>query len=99
MGPARVEGRLYHLGRYPGMRLAKPRQLQADEWVSGEIYRLRSPAETLKALDLYEGASFRLVLIKAAREGGNPIFCWCYEYTKPVAEELRIRSGDYLDIE
>src|SRR5262245_63792883 len=50
LGPARAPGRLYDLGRYPGM--TGPRA--ADEWVRGDVYELDDPAATLAVLDRYE---------------------------------------------
>ncbi|MEI9813390.1 MAG: gamma-glutamylcyclotransferase family protein [Acidobacteriota bacterium] len=39
VGPARIQGRLYALKRYPGLRPP----LNPGEWAVGEIYRLRQP--------------------------------------------------------
>ena len=48
---ARTPGRLYNLGRYPGLVLpAGP-----DEVVEGEVLELATPQTTLRWLDAYEG--------------------------------------------
>ena len=97
VGYARVAGRLYDLGRYPG--LTEPRR--AGEWVTGEIYRLRTPRITLRALDRYELGA-RPVSARFARERamatvarGSRRRVWVYRFLGPVRAERRIAGGDY----
>ena len=92
LGTARMEGRLYNLGRYPGIRL----KTGLEDWVSGEVFQLRNPAATLPVLDLYEGPEFARALAGALLANGERRQCWVYEYTLPVGEERRIVSGDFL---
>ncbi len=94
---ARVAGRLYDLGRYPG--LAPPRR--PGEWVIGELYRLRNPRLTLRALDLYE-AGAGPVLTRFTREPTIAYVgsrarrrVWVYRFVGPVRAERRIAGGDY----
>lgn len=92
LGTARVQGRLYRVQWYPGMTL----KAKTDEWVVGDVFRLRDPA-TLAALDQYEGANeYQRVLATAVLEGGNRVRCWVYEYIGRVTAERRIESGDWL---
>jgi gamma-glutamylcyclotransferase (GGCT)/AIG2-like uncharacterized protein YtfP len=51
LGAATMPGRLYSLGRYPGMVEAT----DADCLVHGELYSLNDPAASLEWLDAYEG--------------------------------------------
>jgi gamma-glutamylcyclotransferase (GGCT)/AIG2-like uncharacterized protein YtfP len=93
LGLARVRGRLYGLGRYPGIRLpAGP-----GEWVVGEVYRLRNAERTLRTLDRYEGPRFARVVTTAVGESGKRLRCWVYRYVGTVEEARRIVSGDWLD--
>lgn len=99
---ARMAGRLYDLGRYPGM--LPPRT--ADDWVYGELYELAgSTVWTL--LDNYEGCgakdtppyefarfSHQVWLTAGHAEVAE---AWVYLYTGTVSEECRIPSGDYLE--
>src|SRR5262249_8621857 len=68
LGEARVPGRLYDLGAYPGMTPAvtphptlSPQRGEGwvrgdeDEWVHGDLFELRDPEATLAELDRYEG--------------------------------------------
>jgi len=52
MGLARVPGRLYDLGLYPGAIASN----QPDQWIQGEIFSVDSAL--LTALDEYEGPEF-----------------------------------------
>ena len=91
LGTARIQGRLYDLGRYPGVRL----QGEADEWVTGDLFRLRNREAVLAALDAYEGLAFERVPAMAVLPAGDRVRCWVYEYKLGVAEDRRILSGDY----
>jgi len=97
VAPARVAGRLYDLGRYPG--LAPPRR--PGEWVIGELYSLANPRLTLRALDVYEGGTGP-VLARFARERATAyvgsrgrLRAWVYRFVGPVRAERRIAGGDY----
>jgi gamma-glutamylcyclotransferase (GGCT)/AIG2-like uncharacterized protein YtfP len=95
LGPAKTRGRLYDLGRYPGLRSARSR----GEWVIGDIYRITSP-RVLRVLDRYEAgartacAAFVrvpcVVLFKRVRRSA-----WVYLYRRNVRPDSRIASGDY----
>ena len=92
LGSAKVQGRLYRVKWYPGIRL----KAQENEWVVGEVFHLRDPA-TLAALDQYEGTDeYQRVLTMAVLENGVRVRCWVYEYIGRVTEERRIVSGDWL---
>ena len=97
VGRARVAGRLYDLGRYPG--LAPPRR--AGEWVVGEVYRLKTPRLMLRALDRYEcGASpgtarFRRERALAHLAPAARRRVWVYRFLGPVRTQHRIVGGDY----
>ena len=90
LGIVRVAGRLYDLGRYPGIK--RPRR--RDEWVIGELYRLRSPLRTLRMLDRYEARFVRaLAFVRVARARVRR--AWIYRFRGPVRARNRIASGDY----
>ena len=97
LGTARVAGRLYDLGRYPG--LAPPRR--AGEWVTGELYRLRNPRLTLRGLDRYESSAWPVpprfarerAIAHLARSARRRV--WLYRFLGPVHAQRRIAGGDY----
>jgi gamma-glutamylcyclotransferase (GGCT)/AIG2-like uncharacterized protein YtfP len=101
LGEARISGRLYHIRHFPGVLLSP----ETGDWVIGELYQLRDPSATLTALDEYEGSNrvdpppeFQRVITTAILKGGAPLRAWIYVYNWPVAEDRRIRSGDYLKL-
>jgi len=93
VGPARMRGRLYDLGAFPG--LAEGRR---GDQVQGELYALAGDtAALLDALDRYEGRAFRRVVREALPvDGGAPVPAWVYLYAGSVRGRRRIASGDYL---
>ena len=80
VGRATVTGSIYRVQHFPAFR-PEP----AGE-VRGELYRLRDPETTLKALDEYEGTEFERVVVN-----GN----WIYQYGMQPPENSRIVSGDF----
>jgi len=89
IGSARVAGRLYDLGRYPG--ISRPRR--REDWVIGELYRLARPTRTLRVLDRYEARFVRE--LARVRVGRRECRAWLYRFRGPVRARDRIASGDY----
>jgi gamma-glutamylcyclotransferase (GGCT)/AIG2-like uncharacterized protein YtfP len=94
LGPARLPGRLYRIRWYPGLRPAR----DSNDWVIGELYRLRTPPRTLAALDHYEDKAYRRVRREAILADGEGIRCWVYLYGMPLSEQRRIPSGEWTRI-
>lgn len=92
-GSARMRGRLYDLGHFPGFVDGR-----AGNWVQGELYRLSGadPAALLDSLDRYEGTAFRREVREAVRDGGTRMQAYVYVFTGPLRGRRRIVSGDYL---
>jgi gamma-glutamylcyclotransferase (GGCT)/AIG2-like uncharacterized protein YtfP len=92
LGTARLPGRLYRLGSYPGMLAPHT----PKDWVTGELYRLPSAfCALLWTLDQYEGPGFERVLTIAHRAGRPPVKTWVYLCRQRVSEAQRIVSGNY----
>jgi gamma-glutamylcyclotransferase (GGCT)/AIG2-like uncharacterized protein YtfP len=90
VGAARVAGRLYDFGPYPGA----VRSDQSDFWIHGEVWRFED-AYLLPSLDDYEGSEYQRALASAEMEDGRAIDCWIYWYVGPATGRL-IASGDWL---
>lgn len=91
IGDARIAGRLYRLGSYPG---AVASQIDG-EWVRGEVYSMENPRWILPALDHYEGPNFERVSVETQLDSGERIEAWIYVYRGTPSGE-RIRSGDWF---
>ena len=87
-----MPGRLYRIRWYPGMRPAR----ELEDAVIGELYKLRQPSKTLKALDEYEGSNqYRRELHRATLEDGQVIRAWVYMYRQPRPEHCYVASGEW----
>jgi gamma-glutamylcyclotransferase (GGCT)/AIG2-like uncharacterized protein YtfP len=101
IGEAQCRGRLHLVKHYPGLVLSDA----ADDVVSGELFRLRQPAELLREFDMYEacGEGFaepteyvRQVLTVTGADGAIHE-AWTYIYNWPVTNLPRIASGRFLE--
>lgn len=98
VGPAKAAGRLYDLGRFPG--LTEPRT--PADWVEGDVYDLGENAErTLREMDAYENAEsppptpYDRRLTTAHLADGRRMNAWVYWYRGEVQEGCFIASGSY----
>ncbi|MEA2462850.1 MAG: hypothetical protein QOJ98_597, partial [Acidobacteriota bacterium] len=83
IGDARVAGRLYDLGAYPGMSLSS-----GGQYVRGEIYEVHPDhwSSVIQRLDEYEGCSdrdaepheYRRELVRAELRSGESVDAWAY---------------------
>lgn len=97
LGPARVRGRLYDLGRYPAA-VADP---EASGWIEGELVALGPDSPPLAWFDDYEGwdpaapdtALFRRERHEALDAGGRAVACWIWVWAREVDERRRIGDG------
>ena len=103
LGEDTVEGKLYNLGSYPGIRLGQ----EGDQTSQVKIDLYKLPDDdgfTLAHLDRYEGyvegdeaQSLYLRKKTVTSEGSQPIEI--YEYNAPVSASRLIPSGDWFDVE
>ena len=97
VGEGCVQGRLYDLGRYPGLVLSEV----AENRVFGELYRLHDD-DVLRVLDDYEGCGpgdpepheyvRRMVSVRA---GDRAAEAWVYVYAGPIGGLRQFVSGRY----
>jgi gamma-glutamylcyclotransferase (GGCT)/AIG2-like uncharacterized protein YtfP len=100
VGVATIPGRLYSLGRYPGL----VETAGVQERVHGELYALDNPAAALSWLDAYEGivpgAHDRNEYVRAERlarlTSGEEVAAWVYLYRKDVRRLQPIPDGRWL---
>jgi gamma-glutamylcyclotransferase (GGCT)/AIG2-like uncharacterized protein YtfP len=95
---AQIAGRLYNLGRYPGLvDAAAP-----DDVVQGDVYDLGDDAELLAELDRYENgesprpAYFDRQTARVTLEDGTECAAQVYWFRGNVAEDMWIESGCWM---
>lgn len=100
VGAARIAGRLYHLGRFPGLKEAR----SASDQVEGDVYDLGEDAEKiLQEMDAYENAEsppptpYERELASVILADGRVLRTWVYWYRGAVSEENFIATGSYED--
>lgn len=101
LGGDMVNGKLYHLGGYPGVKLVSAPLSVFDknlDTVKGEAFLLKNDAihSVLDAYESYrpddpEGGLYNRVRLHSIC--GRVL--WVYVYNHPVLEEQRILSGDW----
>jgi gamma-glutamylcyclotransferase (GGCT)/AIG2-like uncharacterized protein YtfP len=98
---AKVPGRLFDLGRFPGARPADREQA----WVHGEVFELRQSAADLEVLDEVEGFTpgtpeqsefVRAITVVVLNDGARQS-CWIYWLGPGQGSHRRIASGDYAE--
>ena len=100
-GLGSVQAKLFDLGEYPG---AIP--CTEDYFITGELYHISQHEQfewVMKQLDDYEGvfvSTGEVPLFR--REAVHVLFqnttvsAWMYWYNRPVTNQPRIESGDYI---
>jgi len=97
IGEARIGAELYEVDGYPAAIAAE------SGFVTGELYRLPNPEQTLAMLDLYEECAAQFSApheyIRSQHPvilpGKLPLSAWTYFYNRSIDGLSRIRSGDY----
>lgn len=100
VGEALIQGRLYDLGRYPGL----VHSANKEDQVRGEVWQFNSAHSLLRQLDDYEGCSprfsrpceYRRVRKTVTLDDGRRVTAWVYFYNGRTNPFKRLKSGDYL---
>ena len=98
VGPGTVQGRLYHLGAYPGCILDE----ECDSLIHGQLLEIPDPA-VLERLDWYEGYAahddagslFLRTVCDVTLAGGDQVRSWVYVYNRSVKAARLISGGRY----
>jgi gamma-glutamylcyclotransferase (GGCT)/AIG2-like uncharacterized protein YtfP len=93
VGPCLIEGELYDLGEYPGLRLGRGE-------VVGELFEVAGGHAALAPLDTYEGfdpsdPDGSLYLRLRVRLLHPKVDAWTYVYNSAPPANARIPSGDW----
>jgi gamma-glutamylcyclotransferase (GGCT)/AIG2-like uncharacterized protein YtfP len=98
VGAARLRGRLYDLGPYPGA-IADP---SAADWIHGEVVECTADSPPLAWFDAYEDvvpdAPERGIFRRerhAVETDAGPVECWVYLLVRAPTAAPRIASGEW----
>lgn len=97
---AQTRGRLYRIAHYPGL----VDSLVEEDVVHGEVYRLNSPAISLKWLDAYEGirpgkgrgSEYERVERPVHLASNRTLTAWVYLYCRDVTPSALVPDGRWL---
>ena len=97
LGAAAMHGRLYDLGRYPGLVLSDA----AWDVVHGEVVALTEAEKSLRWLDAYEQIvpgrhphnQYERLVCKATLAGGEDVQAWVYVYRQSPTGKPLIPDG------
>ena len=98
IGPARIRGRLYDLGDYPGA-IFDP---ASTTWIHGEIFEIPDNA-VLQAIDRYEEfddsnprtSLFIRTRVPARLRDGHDVESWAYLYNRDPGDAPLVTGGSY----
>ena len=96
-GEARVAGRLYDFGDYPGAIL----DAASGDEIVGRLFSIPDNS-ALEELDAYEGfqpgsdgSLFVRTETQAVTQSGSVFHCWIYVYNRDPGNAPRVPNGDY----
>lgn len=94
VGEARIKGRMFHLGRYPGVLLGGAREVVGEVYaISAELERVLDEIEELYPQQTNEYFKREL----SVEVAGRHIWCIVYEINPEVVEgKPEIASGDWV---
>jgi gamma-glutamylcyclotransferase (GGCT)/AIG2-like uncharacterized protein YtfP len=94
----KINGRMYHIGTFPGVKDVNSRYDFNDPTVSGEVFRIRG-SSIIAVLDAYEGydadSPTRGLYDRCQVKTERGRMVWVYTYNPPVRAEQLIEGGDW----
>jgi gamma-glutamylcyclotransferase (GGCT)/AIG2-like uncharacterized protein YtfP len=93
VGEDRINGEMYNLGWYPGLKTTTREFVKPDEpIVEGDVFRIRS-SSVVPFLDAYEGYPNLYNRIETRTASGKVV--WVYTYNHAVSESQLVRAGNW----
>lgn len=87
-----INGKMYHIGAYPGVKTEAGEFDPSKPTVTGEVF-LATDTSIMAVLDAYEGYPHLFTRLKTTTRGGRVV--WVYVYPHPTTEEQLIDGGDW----
>lgn len=93
-----INGDLYHLGGFPGLKIKGDDFSSSLPIVHGETF-LINDVSIVSILDAYEGYDYEHptqgLYNRSQVKSGEGLLVWVYTYNHPVTSDQRIESGDW----
>jgi gamma-glutamylcyclotransferase (GGCT)/AIG2-like uncharacterized protein YtfP len=95
LGADVINGLLYNLGSYPGVKELGEGEFDVEQpRVHGDVFRLENKS-IIEILDHYEGYPYLYNRAETETMDGRKV--WVYTYNGEVDDERRIVSGDWVN--
>lgn len=94
IGTDAINGKMYHLGAYPGVKTEAVDVFERTKpSVIGEVFRIRHESIII-LMDTYEGYPELYERLQTRTAEGRLV--WVYTYNHPVTPDQLIESGDWV---
>jgi gamma-glutamylcyclotransferase (GGCT)/AIG2-like uncharacterized protein YtfP len=94
MGVSQINGLIYNLGHFPGVKCEAGSFDPGQPSVHGDVFLINDP-KLPDQLDAYEGYPNLYTRLETEAADGRTV--WVYVYNHEVIEMQRIQSGDWYD--
>ncbi len=91
-----INGNIYNLGSFPGVKTTAGHFCPGSPSVKGEVFKL-TDASITRQLDGYEGYPY--LYDRIVTETASGLHVWVYTINRECGENELIKSGDWLDLE
>lgn len=95
IGEDKINGLLYNLGYYPGLKTVPGHFNLGEPFVTGDVFRLLDQS-IIEILDHYE--NYPHLYNRVETETAAGLHVWVYTYNHDVSPDQLIKSGDWLGI-
>lgn len=95
LGKDKINGMIYNLGSYPGLKVGDYSEFDPDQpIVYGDVFRLEE-SSIITMLDHYEGYPNLYDRCEVETEDGRRV--WVYVYNHAVVDAQRVIHGDWVN--
>lgn len=92
IGIDEINGKMYHMGAFPGVKASAGEFNSDNPTVFGEVF-LATDTSIMAVLDAYEGYPNLFNRLQTMTRGGRLV--WVYVYPHPTNDEQLIAGGDW----
>jgi gamma-glutamylcyclotransferase (GGCT)/AIG2-like uncharacterized protein YtfP len=95
LGEDRINGLIYNMGSYPGLKVGDPLEFDSlQPSVVGDVFRIENKS-IITLLDHYEGYPYLYNRTEVPTEGDQLV--WVYTYNGEVSDGQLLPAGDWIN--